>query len=61
MTVIDYLIEKKIVDNLKEFQDLNAIRAFKINDEHVSDPNLEIKDENVWKIEVGYKIHYLKN
>lgn len=56
MTVVDYLIEKKIVNDLKEFQDLYAIRAFKINDEQLSDPNLEIQEKNIRKVQVGYRV-----
>ncbi|NPV12938.1 MAG: hypothetical protein HPY57_14295 [Ignavibacteria bacterium] len=56
MTVVDYLIEKKIVNDLKEFQDLYAIRAFKINDKLVLDPSLEIEEEKIYKIQVGYRI-----
>lgn len=56
MRVLDYLIEKEIVKDTKEFQDLYAVRAFKINDNTLSDPNVLIDVKNIYKVQVGYRI-----
>lgn len=54
MKVVDYLLEQEIVKDLKEFQELYSVRAFKVNDKPVSDPDQEI-DENS-KIQVGFRL-----
>lgn len=61
MRTIDFLIEKKIVKDVKEFQDLYSVRAFKINDEILIDPNLEINEDENHKIQVGNRIIITKN
>lgn len=49
MTLYQKLKDNKLVDNLKEFQELIMIRAIKISDKHVDDPNyiLNKDDKNI--------------
>ena len=56
MSVFKYLIENNLVEE-KEFQELLSIRAIKVNDEHLTDPQMKIK--NIEKIEIGLKIFEL--
>lgn len=52
MKLFDYLIENKIIEK-KEFNDLHSVRAIKINDKIVSDPNINIQKSD--KITIGIK------
>lgn len=52
MKVIKYLLEKEIVVDNKDFEDLYSIRAIKIDNEYLTDPNMDMT--NIKKIQVGY-------
>lgn len=55
MKLSSFLIEKQVVENIKEFQELISIRAIKINDK-IIDSDFVVEDDKIndkIKIEVG--------
>jgi len=51
MSVFKYLLENKLVDDKKEFQELFSVRAIKVDEKYLSDPQQDIK--SVKKINIG--------
>ena len=54
MSVLDYLLKEKLVDDKKDFLDLFSVGAFKIDGKPLRDPQMDIK--NVKKITIGCRI-----
>lgn len=54
MSIYNYLLEKKLVENKKEFMNLHhSARAFKLNGYILNDPKTEVKKGD--KISIGLK------
>jgi hypothetical protein len=52
MSIYNYLLEKKLVENKKEFMNLHhSARAFKINGLIINDPTIEVKNGD--RISIG--------
>jgi len=54
MKLYEKLESANLIDNYKDFINLIRIRAIRVNDKHVDDPNYEIKEND--QIKVGIKV-----
>lgn len=54
MNAFKYLLDNKIVEDKKEFQDLYSVRAIKIDGKPLSDPDMKIT--GLEEISIGCRI-----